>query len=136
MLGAVTALDAPLDDLLGIFPARPTEIRIGYARVSTYGQNLDRQIAALDAVHCRRIFADEKSGKNDQRPELKVCHDFLQTGDTLVVPALDRYGRSLQDLITMVGELCRREIGFTSLYERLDTTTPGRAARSAGGPAS
>jgi DNA invertase Pin-like site-specific DNA recombinase len=113
------------DDLLGIFPPRPTEIRIGYARVSTYGQKLDRQIAALDAVRCRRIFADKKSGKTDQRPELAACHEFLQSGDTLVVPALDRYGRSLQDLITMVAELRRREIGFTSLYERLDTTTPG-----------
>lgn len=42
-----------------------------------------------------------------------------------MVPALDRYGHSLQDLITMVGELRKREIGFTSLHERLDTTTPG-----------
>ncbi len=51
--------------------------------------------------------------------------DALAAGDTLVVPALDRYGRSLQDLITMVGELRKSEIGFTSLHERLDTTTPG-----------
>ncbi|MFD3719638.1 recombinase family protein [Streptomyces sp. NPDC058674] len=49
----------------------------------------------------------------------------LAPGDTLVVPALDRYGRSLQDLIAMVGELRKREIGFTSLHENLDTTTPG-----------
>ncbi|WP_405152043.1 recombinase family protein [Sphaerisporangium sp. NBC_01403] len=100
-------------------------MRIGYARVSTGGQKLDRQLDALNAVGCRRIFADKKSGKNDLRPELKACHAFLAAGDTLVVPALDRYGRSLQDLITMVGELRRREIGFTSLHERLDTTTPG-----------
>ncbi|MFE0601687.1 recombinase family protein [Streptomyces sp. NPDC058892] len=98
---------------------------MGYARVSTGGQKLDRQLDALTAVGCRRIFADKKSGKNDLRPELKACHAFLAAGDTLVVPALDRYGRSLQDLITMVGELRKREIGFTSLHERLDTTTPG-----------
>jgi DNA invertase Pin-like site-specific DNA recombinase len=55
---------------------------------------------------------------------LKTCHAFLAAGDTLVVPSLDRYGRSLQDLINMVAELCRREIGFTSLHENLDTTTP------------
>jgi DNA invertase Pin-like site-specific DNA recombinase len=121
----VTALDLAADDLLGAFPARLSEIRIGYARVSTYGQNLDRQTDALTAAGCRRIFADTKSGRTDARPELKACHAFLQGGDTLVVPALDRYGRSLQDLITMVGELRRREIGFTSLHERLDTTTPG-----------
>ena len=71
------------------------------------------------------MFADKKSGRNDLRPELKACHAFLAAGDTLVVPSLDRYGRSLQDLINMVGELRKREIGFTSLHESLDTTTPG-----------
>ncbi|WTY91408.1 recombinase family protein [Sphaerisporangium sp. NBC_01403] len=122
-------MSTPFEDaqfeLLVAEPAVRTEIRIGYARVSTGGQKLDRQLDALNAVGCRRIFADKKSGKNDLRPELKACHAFLAAGDTLVVPALDRYGRSLQDLITMVGELRRREIGFTSLHERLDTTTPG-----------
>ncbi|MFF9352312.1 recombinase family protein [Streptomyces sp. NPDC014734] len=113
------------DDLLGIFPARPTEIRIGYARVSTGGQKLDRQIDALTLAGCRRIFPEKKSGKNDLRPELKACHAFLQAGDTLVVPSLDRYGRSLQDLVNMVAELRKREIGFTSLHEKLDTMTPG-----------
>lgn len=113
------------DDLLGIFPSRPTEIRIGYARVSTGGQKLDRQIDALTLAGCRRIFPEKKSGKNDLRPELKACHAFLQAGDTLVVPSLDRYGRSLQDLVNMVAELRTRQIGFTSLHEKLDTMTPG-----------
>lgn len=122
-------MSAPLEDarfeLLVAEPAVRTEIRIGYARVSTSGQKLDRQIDALTASGCRRIFADKKSGKTDLRPELKACHAFLAAGDTLVVPELARYGRSLQDLITMVGKLRKREIGFTSLHERLDTTTPG-----------
>ncbi|MER6257882.1 recombinase family protein [Streptomyces sp. NPDC001584] len=113
------------DDLLSVFPLHPSEIRIGYARVSTGGQRLDRQMDALTLAQCRRIFADKKSGKNDARPELKACHAFLQSGDTLVVPALDRYGRSLQDLVNMLAALRRRGIGFTSLHERLDTTTPG-----------
>ncbi|MEV7968195.1 recombinase family protein [Sphaerisporangium sp. NPDC088356] len=115
----------PLDDPLAAFPAQRTEIRIGYARVSTGGQKLERQLDALKAAGCRRIFADKKSGKNADRPELAACHAFLTAGDTLVVPSLDRYGRSLQDLITMVGDLRRREVGFTSLHENLDTTTPG-----------
>ncbi|MFB6718442.1 MULTISPECIES: recombinase family protein [unclassified Streptomyces] len=84
-----------------------------------------RQLDALTAAGCRKIFADKKSGKNALRPELKACHAFLDPGDTLVVPSLDRYGRSLQDLINMVAELRTRGIGFTSLHENLDTTTPG-----------
>ncbi|MFG2409622.1 recombinase family protein [Streptomyces brevispora] len=79
----------------------------------------------MNAVGCRRVFADKASGKNDLRLELKVCHAFLAEGDTLVVPSLDRYGRSLKDLVTMVGELRERGVGFTSLHENLDTTTPG-----------
>jgi len=74
---------------------------------------------------CRRIFADKKSGKTALRPELQACHAFLAEGDTLVVPSLDRYGRTMKDLITMVADLQRRQIGFTSLHEKLDTTTPG-----------
>ncbi|MFD8003020.1 recombinase family protein [Streptomyces mirabilis] len=87
----------------------------------------DRQIKALNAVSCRRTFADRKSGENDLRPELRACHALLSRGDTLVVPALGRYGRSLQDLVSMVAELRERGIGFQSLHEALDTTTPRRA---------
>lgn len=123
--GVNTPLEPEAFELLAAEPAVRAEIRIGYARVSTGGQKLDRQIDALTAAGCRKIFADKKSGKNDLRPELKACHAFLDAGDTLVVPALDRYGRSLQDLINMVAELRRREIDFTSLHENLDTTTPG-----------
>ncbi|MFE9007435.1 recombinase family protein [Streptomyces sp. NPDC007875] len=115
----------PADNLLGTFPLHPTEIRIGYARVSTGGQKFDRQLDALTLAKCRRIFSDRKSGKNDLRPELKECHAFLQPGDSLVVPSLDRYGRSLQDLVNMVAALRERGVGFTSLHEKLDTLTPG-----------
>ncbi|MFB8170317.1 recombinase family protein [Kitasatospora purpeofusca] len=93
--------------------------------MSTGAQKLDRQLDALNAAGCRRIFADKKSGKNDLWPELKACHAFLTPADTLVVAELPRYGGSLQDLVAMVGELRKRGIGFTSLHERLDTTTPG-----------
>ncbi|MGX4694788.1 recombinase family protein [Streptomyces sp. JNUCC 63] len=92
---------------------------------STGGQKLERQLDALTAARCRKIFADKKSGKNALRPELRACHAFLDAGDTLVVPSLDRYGRSLQNLINMVAELRDRGIGFASLHENLDTTTPG-----------
>jgi DNA invertase Pin-like site-specific DNA recombinase len=86
---------------------------------------LDRQIRALTEAGCIRIFADKKSGKNAEREELWKALDFLREGDTLVVPSLDRLGRSIQDLIAIVSGLRKRGIGFTSLHEALDTTTPG-----------
>jgi DNA invertase Pin-like site-specific DNA recombinase len=98
---------------------------IGYARVSTAGQLLDRQVRALEAAGCTRIFADKLSGKTADRPELAACLDYLRPGDTLVVPSLDRLSRSLQDLITTVPELRRLGVGFRSLHEGLDTTTAG-----------
>ena len=119
-----TAAHSPTD-LLAAEPAVLTEIRIGYARVSTDGQNLERQIDALKAAGCRRIFAEKQSGRDTDRPELAACLAFTHAGDTLVVPSLDRLSRSLQDLITTVGDLRRRGVGFTSLHENLDTTTPG-----------
>ena len=111
--------------LLTAEPAVLTEIRIGYARVSTGCQNLERQLDALTKAGCRRIFAEKKSGKNADRPELVAALEFMRLGDTLVVPSLDRLSRSLQDLITTVTDLRRRGVGFTSLHENLDTTTPG-----------
>lgn len=98
---------------------------IGYARVSTKGQKLDRQIAALETAGCERVFADKKSGKNTEREELWNALDYLRPCDTLVVPSLDRLGRSIQDLIAIVAGLRKRGIGFRSLHESLDTTTPG-----------
>ncbi|MEV6867453.1 recombinase family protein [Streptosporangium subroseum] len=112
-------------ELLAAEPADLSGIKIGYARVSTGGQNLERQLDALKAAGCRRIFAEKKSGAGTERTELAAALEFMQPGDTLVVPSLDRLSRSLQELITTVAELRRREIGFTSLHESLDTTTPG-----------
>jgi DNA invertase Pin-like site-specific DNA recombinase len=67
----------------------------------------------------------DASGKNADRAELAKALDYLRPGDTLVVPSLDRLARSLQDLITIVADLRRRGVGFRSLKEALDTTTPG-----------
>ena len=111
--------------LLAPEPAVRTGALIGYARVSTSGQLLDRQQHALTQAGCLRIFADKLSGKNADRPELAACLDYLRPGDTLVVPSPDRLSRSLADPIQIVTTLHRQEIGFKSLHEALDTTTPG-----------
>jgi len=112
-------------NLLVAEPAVCTGALIGYARVSTTGQLLDRQQHALTEAGCLRIFADKLSGKNADRPELAACLDYLRPGDTLVVPSLDRLSRSLADLIQIVTTLRRQGVGFKSLHEALDTTTPG-----------
>jgi DNA invertase Pin-like site-specific DNA recombinase len=121
----VTADLVPLPKDLAPEPTAGTGALIGYARVSTSGQNLDRQMVALTEAGCIRVFADKLSGKDASRPELQACLDYLRPGDTLVVASLDRLSRSLQDLITTVAGLRRRGTGFKSLHEALDTTTPG-----------
>ena len=111
-------------DLLLPVPAAAGAL-VGYARVSTRDQRLDRQLAALSAAGCIRVFADQQSGRNVDRPQLWACLDYLRPGDVLVVADLSRLGRSLDDLLSLVGGLRRRGIGFRSLHEALDTTTPG-----------
>ncbi len=97
---------------------------IGYARVSTRGQDLALQLDALERAGCGRIYKDVGSGTIRRRPELESCVDYLRAGDTLVVWRLDRLGRSLRHLVELVGELQEREIAFRSLTEAIDTTTP------------
>lgn len=97
---------------------------LGYARISTSDQHLDLQRNALDAVGCYRVFADTASGALTARPELDKLLDQLRPGDTLVVWKLDRLGRSMRHLVDTVAGLADRGIGFRSLQESIDTTTP------------
>jgi len=100
-------------------------VLVGYGRVFTREQNLARQRAALSAAGCAKCFFDKASGKNTDRPELTRMFDYVRPGDVLTVVSLDRLGRSLEDLIGIVGRLKREGVGFQSLHEKLDTTTAG-----------
>lgn len=95
--------------------------RIGYARVSTEDQHLDLQRDALLAAGCHTIYEEKISGKFKDRPELQNCLKALREGDTLVVWRLDRFGRSLKDLIDMVSSLEKNNINFVSLTEKIET---------------
>ena len=97
---------------------------VGYARVSTPDQKLDLQLDALREAGCEKTFTDEASGAKADRPGLTEALAFARTGDTLVVWRLDRFGRSLKDLVGRVEELRERGVGFRSLTEGVDTTSP------------
>jgi DNA invertase Pin-like site-specific DNA recombinase len=98
---------------------------VGYARVSTADQNPALQVEALKAAGCRRIFKETASGALRERPELAKALDYLREGDVLCVWKLDRLARSLRQLIETVETLGERGIGFRSITEHIDTTTPG-----------
>jgi len=95
--------------------------RIGYARVSTDDQNLDLQRDALIRSGCVTLYEETASGKSATRIELAHCRKSLRSGDTLVVWRLDRLGRSLSDLVKIIGDLEREGITFESLSEKIDT---------------
>jgi len=98
---------------------------LGYARVSTAEQTAALQQDALRAAGCQRIWSDTASGTRTDRPQLAAVFDQLRAGDTLVVSRLDRLGRSLPHLIETIRDLQVRGVGFKSVQENIDTTTPG-----------
>ena len=102
---------------------------LGYARVSTTDQHPQLQVDALTAAGCYRVFTETASGARTDRPTLEQLLDQLRPGDTLVVWKLDRLGRSLRQLVDTITGLAERGIGFRSLQEATDTTTPA-ASRS------
>ena len=99
---------------------------VGYARVSTDEQSLDMQIAALvrAGVDPANIFSETVSGVATKRPQRDFAVRQCRRGSTLVVWKLDRAGRSLLDLLTFIQGLHKEGIGFRSLQDSIDTTTP------------
>ena len=104
---------------------------LGYARVSTIGQDLDAQLAALDAagVDPSRVFTDKLSGSaKTARPGLVALLDYARPGDSVVVAAIDRLGRSVAEVTRTIADPGERRITLHVLREGVDTATPtGRA---------
>lgn len=97
---------------------------VGYARVSTTGQDLDPQLDKLGKAGCSRIFTDKLSGVRSDRPGLIECLDRLRTGDTLVIVGLDRLGRSVLQVVGTLNSLHERGVIVRSLREGIDLGTP------------
>lgn len=102
-------------------------MKIGYARVSTDGQTVDAQIDALNGAGCEKIFIEVASGAKRDRTVLKEAMAYLRPNsqDVLTVYKLDRVARSLPHLIEIMNDLSASDIGFQSLTEDINTSTPG-----------
>ena len=102
-------------------------MKIGYARVSTKQQcdSLDNQITVLKKEGCKEVYSEIISGASalSKRKELTKLLEKIKKGDTLVIIAIDRLGRSLKNLIEIINDLQERSVNFYSIKERMDTST-------------
>ena len=97
---------------------------VGYARVSSNGQDLAVQLEKLSALGCERFFKEKRSGVDARRPELKRCLEYLREGDTLLVTKFDRLARSTSDLYRIVFRLGEKGVAFKVTDDPpIDTTS-------------
>jgi DNA invertase Pin-like site-specific DNA recombinase len=96
--------------------------RIGYARVSSYGQSLEVQQEKLK--DCDRIFQEKQSARTDDREQLQLCLDYVRDGDALIVTKLDRLARSTRDLLNIMNRLEQKQVKLVVLDQQIDTSTP------------
>ena len=97
---------------------------IGYARVSTDGQNEARQVEAFKSLGVEKVFIDKQSGKDAARPQLTAMREYVREGDTVIVTEYARLARSVRDLLTIVDELRGKGVQLISQKENFDTSTP------------
>ncbi len=99
-------------------------MKIGYARVSTLEQNIERQEIHLKEAQCEEIFLEKASGKNTARPELNEMLGFIRAGDTVIVSDFSRLARNTKDLLDITSAISAKGATFKSLKENIDSTTP------------
>jgi len=98
-------------------------MKVGYARVSTTAQNLDMQLDALKAAGCDKIYTEKESGVKE-RPVLTEALSYVRDGgDSFVVYKLDRLGRSLKELLSIVDDLQKKGVNLISLNDNIDAST-------------
>lgn len=103
--------------------SNPAPHRIGYARVSSVGQNLDSQLDALQKAGCKKIFTDKMTGSRMDRPGWDQLMEYARPDDLLVVTELSRMTRSLINLLETTQLLDHKQIHLVSLRENIDTST-------------
>jgi DNA invertase Pin-like site-specific DNA recombinase len=100
-------------------------MKIGYARVSSTGQDYQTQLDKLQAAGCEKVFHEKQSGKSaDDRVQLQAALEFAREGDIFVITKLDRLARSMNDLTSITSQLQKQGVGFVVIDQQIDTTTP------------
>ncbi|ACN14894.1 ResR [Desulforapulum autotrophicum HRM2] len=94
-------------------------MKVGYIRVSSTGQNVDRQVDGFNTLDLDKVFTDKVSGATTDRPELKACLEYLRENDTLYIYSMDRLARNLIDLQCIVNELTGRGVSIKFIKEQL-----------------
>jgi DNA invertase Pin-like site-specific DNA recombinase len=97
--------------------------RIGYARVSSHGQNLEVQLDKLKTMGCEKTYEEKESATSSKRPQLKACLDYVREGDTLVVTKLDRLARSTLDLCHIAKTLETKKVDLEVIDQNIETNT-------------
>ena len=97
---------------------------VGYCRVSTLEQSIDRQYQTMEKYGVEKIFEEKISGKNVDRPKLKELLEFVREGDCVVVHDFSRLARSTADLLNLVETLTHKGVQLISSKENIDTATP------------
>lgn len=93
--------------------------KVGYVRVSSVDQNIGRQ---LEGIEVDRVFVDKASGKNTVRPKFQEMLSYVREGDMIVVHSMDRFARSLKDLVTEVDQLVKRGVAIQFVKENITFT--------------
>jgi DNA invertase Pin-like site-specific DNA recombinase len=106
-----------------IYESEGVDMNIGYVRVSTVDQNLDRQLEGLKKHNVDKLFTEKVSAKDTNRPELKAMLEFAREGDAIYIHSFDRLARSTKDLLDIVEQLQSKGITLVSNKENIDTNT-------------
>jgi DNA invertase Pin-like site-specific DNA recombinase len=99
-------------------------MKVGYVRVSSIGQNIDRQTDLMSDLGVEKVYVDRVSGKNTNRPKLNEMMAFLREGDILAVESISRLARNTKDLLDLTEQLEDKGVKFISKKENIDTSTP------------
>ena len=106
----------------------PNSTIVGYARVSSVDQNLDRQLVQLKAENVEKLFVDKVSGKNLDRPGFSTMMEYVREGDVLVICSMDRLARSLMDLLDVTRKLQEKGVNVKFLKEKIELSATGETS--------